>query len=173
MKKGDLELDSDLDAYDIKFRKGKRGSVWFKGTGKWRKLPPGTDGYVLHTHGPGADPTWEPCAGGMLMATGTYVGIRNVPQDIVVGFTADFIQVSQAEPQTSGIIAHCTSDMLFIPNGTGAQFCIVISDLGASANPGIIPTLELTQPVANQFHVIGNLNEQNRLYYWVAFKKQP
>jgi len=172
MKKGDLELDSDLDAYDIKFRKGKRGSVLYKGAGKWRKLPPDTDGEVLTTHGPGADPTWEPCAGGMLMATGTYVGSVDVNQNVVVGFTADFIQVSQAELPASGIVGHRIQEML-LPNAPGVPFCISISDLGGPGIPGIQPTTELLQPVANQFRVSGSLNVLNKVYYWVAFKKQP
>ena len=175
MKKGDLEPDSDIDAYDEHRRKGKRGSIWYRGAGKWRNLPPGADGRILTTHGANLDPTWDPLGvAGVQMATGTYVGTgTGVNQNIAVGFTPDFIQVSEAETQTSGIVAHRIKEML-IPNAPGVQFCIVISDLGGVGLPGIQPTTELTQPVASQFRVTGNLNSDRfGPYYWVAFKKQP
>lgn len=51
------------------------GSVLFRGTTDWEGLAPGTNGYVLTTHGPGADPTWEPAASGS--GTVTSVGISS------------------------------------------------------------------------------------------------
>jgi hypothetical protein len=173
MKKGDLEPDSDIDVYDVHRRKGPRGAVWYRGAGKWRNLPPGNDGRILTTHGPNADPSWDPLgAAGVQMATGFYVGTGGANQDIVVGFTPDFIQVSEAFTiGESGIIAHRIQEMT-TSDGPG-QFCITISDLAGVGLPGIIPTTELTQPVASQFRVTGNLNIAGRIYYWVAFKKQP
>jgi hypothetical protein len=171
MKKGDLELDSDLDAYDEHRIKGPRGAIWYRGAGKWRNLPPGADGRILTTHGPNADPTWDPLGvAGVQMQTGSYVGTgAGVNQNIAVGFTADFIQVSEAESQTSGIIAHRLQEMS-VPQ----QFCIVISDLGGFPGvPGIVPTFELLQPVASQFRVTGTLNTVSKNYFWIAFKKQP
>jgi len=170
MKKGDLELDSDLDAYDVHRIKGPRGAVWYRGAGKWRNLPPGTNGLVLTTHGPNADPTWGPIgAAGVQMATGSYVGTGvALTQDIVVGFTADFIQVSAAESISSGIVGHRTPLM-----STPFPFSISISDQTGPGLPGIQPTVELLQPVASQFRVTSFLNVVSKNYYWVAFKKQP
>jgi len=171
MKKGDLELDSDLDVYDVHRRKGPRGAIWYRGAGKWRNLPPGTNGRVLTTHGANLDPTWEPVGvAGVQMATGTYVGTGvGVNQNIAVGFTPDSIQVSEATSPTSGIVAHRINPQMNTPS----PFCISISDLTAPGLPGILPTTELTQPVASQFRVTASLNVLNHNYYWVAFKKQP
>ena len=170
MKKGDLEPDSDIDVYDVHRRKGPRGAIWYRGAGKWRNLPPGTNGRVLTTHGANLDPTWEPVGvAGVQMATGTYVGTgTGVNQNIAVGFTPDFIQVSTAESPTSGIVGHRIPQM-----SVPAQFCVSISDIAGVGLPGIQPTTELTQPVASQFRVTSNLNIVNVNYYWVAFKKQP
>ena len=42
-----------------------RGDILFRGNTGWQRLPAGTDGGVLTTHGVGADPTWTaPTAGG-------------------------------------------------------------------------------------------------------------
>lgn len=171
MKKGDIESDGNLDAYDLTIRKGPRGAVLFRGPGKWRKLPPGVDGQVLTTHGPGADPTWETPSLGATMQTGTYVGTGALlNQDIVVGFTPDFIQVSHAESPASGIVAHRTPEMVTL-NGP-AQFCIIIDDLAGPGLPGINPVPWLTQPVASQFRVTQDLNILDKVYFWVAFNKQ-
>ena len=40
-----------------------RGDILFRGAAGWVRLPAGTDGYVLQTHGASADPTWA-LAGG-------------------------------------------------------------------------------------------------------------
>jgi hypothetical protein len=171
MKKGDLEPDSDIDVYDVHRRKGPRGAVWYRGAGKWRNLPPGTNGRVLTTHGPNADPTWEPIGvAGVQMATGTYVGTGiALNQDIALAFTPDLIQVSEAESVSSGIVGHRIPQMIT----GGNQFCVSISDLTGPGLPGIQPTTELTQPVASQFRVTSFLNVVSKNYFWVAFRKQP
>lgn len=38
------------------------GDILFRGSTGWEVLSAGTDGYVLSTHGPGADPEWVPQA---------------------------------------------------------------------------------------------------------------
>lgn len=46
-----------------------RGAVLYRGEFRWAGLAPGTDGYVLSTHGAGADPTWVP-GGSLILGAG-------------------------------------------------------------------------------------------------------
>lgn len=41
-----------------------RGDILYRGASTWSRLPAGTDGKVLTTHGASADPTWETPSGG-------------------------------------------------------------------------------------------------------------
>lgn len=49
-----------------------RGDVLYRGASGWSRLPAGTDGQVLTTHGTSADPTWADGGKGILpVVTGT------------------------------------------------------------------------------------------------------
>lgn len=114
-----------------------------------------------HTHGTPPAPS-----GGVQMALGSYVGTGiGLTQDIVVGFTPDYIVDTMAESPSSGFIGHRMSNM------QSAAFCVEHCDVIAAGVPGINPTIAITQPVANQFRVTGYGNIVGKTYYWVAFKR--
>ncbi len=58
---GELSLTALLDALP---GTAEQGAIIHRTASGWELLAPGTDGYVLTTHGPGADVTWEPPGGG-------------------------------------------------------------------------------------------------------------
>jgi len=54
------------DLNDITITSPTRGDVLYYNGTNWVNLGAGTDGQVLTTHGPGADPTWETPSGGSI-----------------------------------------------------------------------------------------------------------
>ncbi len=56
-----------IDGYNLpSILSGAQGSVLYRGASSWTSLSPGTDGYVLTTHGAGANPTWAASSGSSL-----------------------------------------------------------------------------------------------------------
>ena len=49
---------------DLTISSEEQGSVLYNNGSNWVQLSPGTDGYVLTTHGAGANPTWDEVVGG-------------------------------------------------------------------------------------------------------------
>lgn len=62
-----------------------RGDILYRGASGWVRLPAGTDGYVLTTHGASADPTWgrKPRVENLEGGTNTTLGWSPVEGDIV------------------------------------------------------------------------------------------
>ena len=54
------------DLNDVTISSPTRGDVLYYNGTNWVNLGAGTDGQVLTTHGPGADPTWETPSGGSI-----------------------------------------------------------------------------------------------------------
>jgi hypothetical protein len=59
IKKGDIEIDGTLYAYDIRFIRGKKGDILVKGNREWIRIPAGHDGLVLTSRGEGEIPEWR------------------------------------------------------------------------------------------------------------------
>ncbi|HEX2656118.1 MAG TPA: hypothetical protein VHN11_21050 [Xanthobacteraceae bacterium] len=52
-----------------------RGVVLYRSASGWSALTPGTDGYVLTTHGAGADPTWAAGGGGTALSANSLTSL--------------------------------------------------------------------------------------------------
>jgi hypothetical protein len=59
IKKGNIEIDGTLYAYDIRFIRGKKGDILVKGNREWIRIPAGHDGLVLTSRGEGEIPEWR------------------------------------------------------------------------------------------------------------------
>lgn len=77
-----IDISSWLDLLDF-------GDDWgatpFRGDGFWFALPPGPDGYVYTTHGPDANPTWEPPSGDNTIVVQLLVHNANDTAALVTG----------------------------------------------------------------------------------------
>lgn len=64
-----------------------QGDILYRGASDWARLPAGTDGEVLTTHGAAADPTWEAAGGGG--GAMTFVG-----EEAIAGSAATTLAIS-------------------------------------------------------------------------------
>jgi len=80
-KTGTLAVTSDiLSASALLNTIGStRGSILYRGASGWAILGPGTSGYALTSNGAGADPTYQPSGGGIVIGTTTANGTAGRP----------------------------------------------------------------------------------------------
>ncbi len=91
-----------VDGYNLQsIFSGVQGSILYRGVAGWTQLAPSTDGFLLSTHGAGADPTWvSPTAG-----SGDVVGPASSTNYALArfnGLTGKIIQNSNATLDDSG-----------------------------------------------------------------------
>ncbi len=138
---GNLDLGTNniinigtVDGYDLaSVFGGVQGSILYRNNTGWTQLAPGTDGYVLQTHGTGANPTWE------YSSSASGIGGPGTSTDNAIvrwdGVTGNFIQNSTIVIDDSGNIS-----------GAGTINSINLSSHGSRHNPDGVDSLNTVAP---------------------------
>jgi hypothetical protein len=104
-----------------------QGDIIYRNAAGWVVLTPGTDGSVLTTHGPAADPTWEGSSGDLgfgfnatgLLSSGEQLGGGIIPHDVTFLSTDPSTQIIAQIPATAQadcpIFTHDSFGVLYSP----------------------------------------------------------
>ena len=112
-----------------------QGDFLFRGASAWERIGAGTNGQVLTTGGPAADPSWTTVSGtGTVTSVGTGTGLTGGPVTTtgtisVTGRLADIAGITFAQ---GDILYYNGTNLVALAPGTNGQ---VLTTAGAGANP--------------------------------------
>lgn len=137
------------DLQDVNIPSVARGDILFRNATEWVILAPGTDGDVLTTHGPGADPTWDTASGGGdlgfgfntsgALAANELLGAGIIPDDVTFDQTNTRVSIICAVPPTAAtdLVIQTTDafNNLYSPGTIHFAAGAVVGSLVLSPNP--------------------------------------
>lgn len=128
------------DLQDVNIPVVAQGDVLYRNATEWVVLVPGTDGEVLTTHGPGANPSWG-SAGDLgfgfnatgLLTAGELLGAGIIPHDTTFDQTNTVTQIICALPATAD--ADCP---LWTTDSFGILYSPGVVHFAAGASTGVL-----------------------------------